>query len=219
MILAVVAAAEKGDYDTARRAFQQAGEAIRKLMGLRAKTARVIRDKKEIDIPIEEVAVGDIIIVRPGEKIPVDGTIVYGHSSVDESMVSGESIPVEKNIGDRVVGATINKTGSFRFRAEKIGSETFLAQIIKMVEEAQGSKAPIQELADKIAGVFVPAVMAIAIISAIAWILLGLGFLFALTIFISVLVIACPCALGLATPTAVMVGTGKGAENGILIII
>jgi Cu+-exporting ATPase len=195
----------------------RASEAIKKLMRLQAKTALVQRNGKEIIVPIEEVKTGDIIIVKPGQKIPVDGTVISGHSSIDESMVSGESIPVEKNLGDKVIGATINKTGSFKFCAEKIGSETFLAQIISLVEDAQASKAPIQALADKIASVFVPSVMAIAIISAIAWILIGQGFLFGLTIFISVLVIACPCALGLATPTAVMVGTGKGAELGILI--
>ncbi|MDD5147913.1 MAG: heavy metal translocating P-type ATPase [Candidatus ainarchaeum sp.] len=192
-------------------------EAIKKLIGLQAKTAFVERNGKEIEISVEEVKIGDIVIVKPGMKIPADGKIVQGLSSVDESMVSGESIPVEKEPGDIVIGSTINKTGSFKFRAEKIGSETFLAQIVRLVEEAQGSKAPVQALADKIAAVFVPGVMAIAVCSAVAWILLGQGFLFALTIFISVLVIACPCALGLATPTAVMVGTGKGAENGILI--
>lgn len=193
-------------------------EAIKKLMGLQAKTALVERNGKEIEIPIEEVLVGDIVIVKPGMKIPVDGKVISGHSSVDESMVTGESIPVEKNINDKVIGATINKTGSFKFKTEKIGEETALAQIIKFVENAQASKAPIQELGDKIAAVFVPAVMAIAIISGLLWFfVLGQSFLFGLSIFISVLIIACPCAIGLATPTAVMVGTGLGAEHGILI--
>ncbi len=191
--------------------------AIKKLLGLRAKTAIVERNGKEMEIPIEEVQIGDIVIVKPGQKIPVDGLVVEGHSSVDESMISGESIPVEKGKGDTVIGATINKTGSFKFKAEKIGAETMLAQIIKMVEDAQGSKAPVQRLADKISSVFVPTVMAIAIIAAIIWLVVGQPFLFALAIFITVLIIACPCALGLATPTAVMVGTGLGAENGILI--
>jgi len=193
-------------------------EAIKKLMGLQAKTAIVERSGKEILIPIEEVQIGDIVIVKPGQKIPVDGKLVSGHSSVNESMVTGESIPIEKNTGDTVIGSTINMTGSFKFKAEKIGSETMLAQIIRMVEEAQGSKAPIQEFADKISSVFVPIVMAIAIIAGLFWFFLGAqSFLFALTIFITVLIIACPCAMGLATPTAVMVGTGIGAENGILI--
>ena len=192
-------------------------EAIKKLMGLQPKTANVLRDDQEKEIPIEEVVVGDIVIVKPGQKIPVDGIVTEGHSSVDESMVTGESIPVEKSEGAQVVGATINKTGSFRFEAKKVGKDTVLAQIIKLVEEAQGSKAPIQELADKISAYFVPAVVVIGILAFIVWLLAGQGFLFALTIFIAVLVIACPCALGLATPTAVMVGTGIGAENGILI--
>ncbi|NQU17051.1 MAG: heavy metal translocating P-type ATPase [Candidatus Saganbacteria bacterium] len=192
-------------------------EAIKKLMGLQAKTAMVVRDSKEVEIKIEEVLVGDIIVVKPGGKVPVDGTVVDGHSSVDESMVSGESIPVEKRAGDQVIGSTINKTGAFKFKAEKIGKETFLARVIKLVEEAQGSKAPIEELADKISAVFVPAVFGIAVLAFIIWILAGQSFIFALTIFIAVLIIACPCALGLATPTAVMVGTGLGAEHGILI--
>jgi len=161
--------------------------------------------------------VGEIIIVKPGGKIPVDGTVIEGHSSVDESMVSGESIPVEKKAGDKVVGATINKTGSFKFKAEKIGKDTFLAQVVRLVEEAQGSKAPVEELADKISAIFVPAVVVIALLSFIIWLLAGQGFVFALTTFIAVLIIACPCALGLATPTAVMVGTGLAAEHGILI--
>lgn len=192
-------------------------EAIKKLMGLQAKTATVVRDGKEIKVPIEEVVAGDIIIVKPGEKIPVDGVIIEGHSSVDESMLTGESIPVEKSKGDEVIGATINKTGSFKFKATKVGKDTALAQIINLVEEAQGSKAPIQALADKISAYFVPVVIGIGLIAFTAWYLLGMGFVFSLTIFIAVLIIACPCALGLATPTAVMVGTGLAAENGILI--
>lgn len=192
-------------------------EAIKKLLGLQPKTAVVERKGVEVTIPISEVVVGDIVIVKPGQKIPVDGTLVSGHSSVDESMVTGESIPVEKTIGSKVIGATINKTGSFKFRAEKVGSDTMLAQIIKMVEDAQGSKAPIQALADQISAVFVPAVITIAIISGLIWFVFGgQGAIFALSIFIAVLIIACPCALGLATPTAVMVGTGKAAEHGIL---
>lgn len=192
-------------------------EAIKKLIGLQPKTATVVKGEEEIDIPIEEVEAGDIILVKPGEKIPVDGKVVEGHSSVDESMLTGESIPVEKNIGDNVVGASINKNGIIKFEATKVGKDTALAQIIKLVEEAQGSKAPIAKLADIIAGYFVPIVMAIAVISGLLWYITGSEPVFALTIFISVLVIACPCALGLATPTAIMVGTGKGAELGVLI--
>ncbi|TSC93823.1 MAG: Cu2+-exporting ATPase [Candidatus Berkelbacteria bacterium Athens1014_28] len=191
--------------------------AIKKLMGLQAKTARVIRDGKTLDIPIEEVIHNDTIIVRPGEKVPVDGVITKGSSALDESMVTGESIPVEKNPGDTVIGATINKTGSFEFRATKIGQETTLAQIIRLIEEAQGSKAPIQAFADKISSWFVPAVICLAILTFIVWLLLGAGITFSLMAFTAVIVIACPCALGLATPTAIMVGTGKGAEYGILI--
>ncbi|TDX51438.1 heavy metal translocating P-type ATPase [Orenia marismortui] len=192
-------------------------EAIKKLMDLQAKTATVIHDGEEMTIPIEEVEVGDIILVKPGEKIPVDGTIVEGHTAVDESMLTGESIPVEKKVGDKVIGAALNKNGTIKFKATKVGKDTALAQIIKLVEEAQGSKAPIAKMADIIAGYFVPVVIGIAVLSGIAWYLTGAGSVFALTIFISVLVIACPCALGLATPTAIMVGTGKGAENGVLI--
>jgi Cu+-exporting ATPase len=192
-------------------------DAIRKLIGLRPKTAVVLRDSKEIEVSLDEVVTGDIVIVKPGQKIPVDGVVVDGNSSVDESMVTGESIPVEKKAGDKVIGATINKTGSFKFKATKVGSETLLAQIIKIVEEAQGSKAPIQDLADIIAAYFVPVVVALAIISMIAWLLAGQTFVFALSIFITVLVISCPCALGLATPITVMVGAGMGAQNGILI--
>jgi len=192
-------------------------EALKKLIGLQAKTALIIKNDKEVEIPIEEVQVGDIIIVKPGGKIPVDGIIVEGHSSVDESMITGESIPVEKSKGDKIIGATINQTGMLKFKATKIGSDTVLAQIIKLVEEAQGSKAPIQKLVDQISAVFVPAVVLIAIISFSIWYSLGYGFLFSLTSFIAVLIIACPCALGLATPTAIMMGTGLGAQNGILI--
>jgi Cu+-exporting ATPase len=192
-------------------------EAIKKLIGLQAKTAVVERGGSEVEIKIEEVEIGDIVVVKPGGKVPVDGTLIEGRSSVDESMVSGESIPVEKNPGDKVIGATINKTGAFKFKAEKIGKDTFLAQVIRLVEEAQGSKAPVEEMADKISAIFVPAVLVIGLASFIIWLLLGQSFVFALTVFIAVLIIACPCALGLATPTAVMVGTGLGAEHGILI--
>lgn len=192
-------------------------EAIKKLMGLAPKIATVIYDGVEIEIPIDEVEVGDIIIVKPGEKIPVDGTVTEGYTSVDESMLTGESIPVEKTMGDKVTGGSINKNGSIRFRAEKVGKDTVLSQIIKLVEEAQSSKAPIAKMADIVSGYFVPIVIIIALISALVWYLNGESLVFAMTIFISVLVIACPCALGLATPTAIMVGTGKGAEYGILI--
>lgn len=192
-------------------------EAIKKLMNLTPKTATIIRNDKEKTIPIDEVEVGDIIIVKPGERFPVDGDIIDGITSVDESMLTGESIPVEKNTGDRVIGASINKSGFIKYKAKKVGKDTALAQIIKLVEEAQGSKAPIARLADIISGYFVPVVMVLAVISAIIWYAVGSSPSFALTIFISVLVIACPCALGLATPTAIMVGTGKGAEYGVLI--
>jgi len=195
----------------------QTSAAIKKLIGLKPKTAIVIKAGREEEINIEDVQVGDIVLVKPGGKIPVDGIITEGYSSVDESMVTGESIPVEKKIGDKVIGATINKTGSFKFKAEKVGKDTFLAQVIRLVEEAQGSKAPIEELADKISAYFVPAVVLIGLVSFSVWLLLGQSFIFALTAFIAVLIIACPCALGLATPTAVMVGTGMGAERGILI--
>ena len=192
------------------------GEAIKKLMGLQPKTARIIENGEEKEIKIEDLKVGNILIVRPGEKIPVDGEIIEGYSSVDESMLTGESIPIEKNIGDKVVGASINKTGTFKFKATKVGDDTALAQIIKLVEDAQGSKAPISHIADVVSSYFVPAVIAIALISGIAWFIAVHNFVFSLTVFVSVLVIACPCALGLATPTAIMVGTGKGAELGIL---
>jgi len=194
-------------------------DAIKKLMGLQPKTATVIRRGKEEKILIENVVVGDIIIIKPGEKIPVDGIVVYGSSSVDESMITGESMPVGKKIDDKVIGATINKNGMLKIKAAKVGKDTILAQIIKLVEEAQGSKAPIQRLADKVSGIFVPVVIGISILTFIVWYFFGPepAFTFALVNFVSVLIIACPCALGLATPTAIMVGTGKGAENGILI--
>ncbi len=192
-------------------------EAIKKLAGLQAKTAIVVRNGKEAEVSINDVRAGDIIIVKPGQKIPVDGIITDGDSSIDESMVTGESIPVDKKKGDAVIGATINKTGSFRFKATKVGKDTLLAQIIKFVEEAQGSKAPIQKLADQISSIFVPIVVAIAVIALVSWLMLGFGLNLALTAFVSVLIIACPCAMGLATPTAVMVATGMGAERGILI--
>ena len=201
------------------RAKGQTSEAIKKLIGLRPKTAKVKRDGKEMDIPVEDVLVGDVVIVRPGEKIPVDGILTDGKSSVDESMITGESMPVKKEKGDEVIGATINKTGSFQFRTTKVGKDTALAQIIKLVQDAQGSKAPIQRLADVIAGYFVPIVISIAIATFVIWFNFGPSpaLTFALLNFVAVMIIACPCALGLATPTAVMVGTGKGAENGVLI--
>ncbi|HUK85698.1 MAG TPA: heavy metal translocating P-type ATPase [Candidatus Acidoferrum sp.] len=193
-------------------------EAIRKIMGLQAKTARVIRNSEEQEIPIEDVQVGEIIVVRPGEKIPVDGTVTEGYSAVDEKVITGESIPVEKRISDQVIGATINKTGMLKFKATKVGKDTVLAQIISMVEDALTSKAPIQRLADIASGYFVPAIIITATLSALIWyFIVGASFIFSLTVFIAVLIVACPCALGLATPTAIMVGVGKGAENGILI--
>ncbi|MBM7570563.1 heavy metal translocating P-type ATPase [Aquibacillus albus] len=198
------------------RAKGQTSEAIKKLIGLQAKTARVIRDGDEKDVPIEDVVVDDVIFVRAGEKIPVDGEIIEGSSSIDESMLTGESLPVSKEVGDSVIGATVNKHGSFTFKATKVGKDTALAQIIKLVEEAQGSKAPIQKLADKISGIFVPIVIGIAMVTFIITYFIA-GFTPALISAVAVLVIACPCALGLATPTAVMVGTGKGAESGVLI--
>ncbi len=201
------------------RAKAGTSEAIKKLIGLQAKTARVIRDGKEIDLPINEVEIDDIIRVRPGEKIPVDGVIEDGESSIDESMVTGESIPSDKAKGDTVIGATMNKTGSFTFKATKVGSDTMLAQIIKLVQEAQGSKAPIQRLADIVSSYFVPVVLMLAIATFVAWYDVGPtpALTFALLNTVAVLIIACPCAMGLATPTAIMVGTGKGAEHGILI--
>ena len=201
------------------RAKGRASGAIAKLLGLKAKVAHVIRDGKEADVPLDEVEVGDLLAVRPGETIPVDGEIVEGSSAVDEAMLSGESMPVDKNVGDRVVGSTIILTGSFRFRANRVGKDTVLAQIVRLVEEAQGAKAPIQRLADRVASVFVPVVISIAVATFIVWILAGPppALTYALLNFVAVLIIACPCALGLATPTAIMVGTGKGAELGILI--
>jgi Cu+-exporting ATPase len=199
------------------RAKGQTSAAIRKLIGLQAKTARVIREGQTVDIPIAQVLVGDVILVRPGEKIPVDGEIVAGTSTIDEAMVTGESVPVSKQVGDEVIGATLNKTGSFQFRATRVGKDTFLAQIVKLVQQAQGSKAPIQRFADRVTGWFVPAVIAIAILTFIVWFNLMGNVTMALITTVGVLIIACPCALGLATPTSIMVGTGKGAENGILI--
>ena len=199
------------------RAKGRTSDAIKKLIDLSPKTALVERIGIEMEIPIEDVVKGDVIIVKPGQSIPVDGVIVFGNSSIDESMLTGESMPVEKKVGDKVVGASINKSGFFKFEAQKVGDDTTLAQIIKLVEEASSSKAPISKMADKISGIFVPIVIAIAVLSTIVWLILGADFEFALSIGIAVLVISCPCALGLATPTAIMVGTGKGAENGILI--
>jgi Cu+-exporting ATPase len=195
------------------------GEAIRKLIGLQAKAARVVRNGQEVDIPIEQVQVGDIVVVRPGEKVPVDGEIIEGHSTLDQSLVTGESLPVTKGEGDTIIGATINQTGAFRFKATKVGKDTMLSQIIQLVEQAQGSKAPIQRLADLIASRFVPIVIFIAIGTFVVWFNFGPtpAFTFALINSVAVLIIACPCALGLATPLSVMVGTGKGAQNGILI--
>ncbi|SLM13388.1 copper transporter [uncultured spirochete] len=192
-------------------------ESIKKLMGLQPKTATIIRNGIEVEIPIDEVEVGDIIRVRPGEKIPVDGVIVTGRTAIDESMLTGESMPVEKEVGDKVIGASINKNGSITFRATKVGADTVLSHIIKLVEDAQSSKAPIAKMADIVSGYFVPVVFAIAVIAAVVWLLLGHTLVFALTVFVAVLTIACPCALGLATPTAIMVGTGKGAEHSVLI--
>ena len=196
---------------------EKTSAAIKKLMGLAPKTATVVRGEQELVIPIEEVKVGEVLLVKPGEKIPVDGEIVEGRTSVDEAMLTGESIPVEKSVGSKVTGASINLNGSIKFKATKVGKDTVLAQIIKLVEEAQGSKAPIAKMADIIAGYFVPVVILIAVLAGLAWYLSGMSLTFALTILITVLVIACPCALGLATPTAIMVGTGKGAEYGVLI--
>ncbi|MCC3429313.1 MAG: copper-translocating P-type ATPase [Microcoleus sp. PH2017_40_RAT_O_B] len=199
------------------RAKGETSEAIRKLMGLQAKTARIVRNGEELEVPIAQVAIGDIVQVRPGEQIPVDGEVIEGASTVDEAMVTGESLAVKKQLGDEVIGATINKTGSFRFRATRVGKDTFLAQIVKMVQDAQASKAPIQKLADQVTGWFVPVVIAIALATFIIWFNAMGNFTLATVTMVEVLIIACPCALGLATPTAVMVGTGKGAENGILI--
>ncbi|MCY7282374.1 MAG: heavy metal translocating P-type ATPase, partial [Cyanobacteria bacterium CAN_BIN43] len=199
------------------RARGQTSEAIRKLMGLQAKTARIVRNGQEMEVAIAEVQLNDVILVRPGEKIPVDGEVVEGSSTVDEAMVTGESVAAKKQPGDEVIGATINKTGSFKFRATRVGKDTFLAQIVKLVQQAQGSKAPIQKLADQVTGWFVPAVIAVAIATFIIWYNVMGNVTLALTTTVGVLIIACPCALGLATPTSILVGTGKGAENGILI--
>ena len=199
------------------RARGQTSEAIRKLIGLQARDARVIRDGREIDLPIAEVRINDVILVRPGEKIPVDGEVIAGASTVDEAMVTGESLPVKKQPGDEVIGATINGAGAFQFRVTRVGNDTFLAQIVKLVQQAQGSKAPIQRLADRVTGWFVPAVIAVAIATFIIWFNFTGNLTLATMTTVGVLIIACPCALGLATPTSVMVGTGKGAENGILI--
>ena len=192
-------------------------QAIKALMGLAPKNATIIRNGKEIIVPLDEVVVDDIILVKPGEKLPVDGEVIEGSTSIDESMLTGESIPVEKTVGSTVIGASINKTGFIKYKATKVGKDTALAQIVKLVEEAQGTKAPIAKLADVISSYFVPIVIGLAIFAAVAWLIAGESTVFSLTIFIAVLVIACPCALGLATPTAIMVGTGKGAENGVLI--
>ena len=199
------------------RAKGQTSEAIRKLIGLQAKTARLIRKGKEVDVPLQEVQVGDVVLVRPGEKIPVDGEVLDGSSTIDESMVTGESIPVKKQAGDEVIGATINKSGSFKFRASRVGKDTVLAQIVQLVQQAQGAKAPIQRLADRVTGWFVPVVIAIAIATFVIWFSLTGNLTLAMITTVEVLIIACPCALGLATPTSVMVGTGIGAQNGILI--
>lgn len=213
----IIALIMLGKYFEARSK-AKTSKAIKSLMDLQAKTAIIEINGKEKEIPIENVEIGDIILVKPGQKIPVDGTVIFGNTSVDESMLTGESIPIEKNIGDFVTGASINKNGFIKFKAEKIGKDTMLSQIIKLVEDAQNKKAPIANLADVVSGYFVPAVMFISLVSALLWFFIGrAGFEFSLTIFVSVLVIACPCALGLATPTAIMVGTGVGAENGILI--
>ncbi|HKM33031.1 MAG TPA: heavy metal translocating P-type ATPase, partial [Oscillospiraceae bacterium] len=196
---------------------EKTSEAIKKLMGLAPKTATVIENGKEVELPIDEVEIGDVLLVKPGEKIPVDGTVLEGYTAIDEAMLTGESMPVDKKAGDPVYAASINKNGSIRFKANKVGGDTALAQIIKLVEESQGSKAPIAKLADIVSGYFVPIVVGIALFAFIAWLIAGETLGFTLTVFVSVLVIACPCALGLATPTAIMVGTGKGAEHGILI--
>lgn len=223
VVIVVIGFITLGKYLEARSK-QRTGEAIEKLLELQAKTALVIRDGREVEISINEVVIGDVIIVKPGMKIPVDGKIIKGETSIDESMITGESIPIDKKIGDVVIGATINKQGSFQFEATKVGGETMLAQIIKMVENAQGSKAPIQAMADRISGIFVPVVLIIAFLSLLSWLFIGIPILgqstaisYGILSFVGILVIACPCALGLATPTAIIVGVGKGALHGILI--
>ncbi|MEJ2210797.1 MAG: heavy metal translocating P-type ATPase, partial [Anaerolineae bacterium] len=199
------------------RAKGRTSEAIKKLMGLRPKTARVVRDGVETDVPVESVALGDVVVVRPGERMPVDGVVIEGHSAVDESMLTGESLPVDKKPGQEVIGGTINREGLLKFEATRVGAQTALAQIIRLVEEAQGSKAPIQRLADRVSGIFVPVIILTATVTFLAWLLIGgAGFTQSMIFMVAVLVIACPCAMGLATPTAIMVGTGKGAEQGIL---
>lgn len=215
-VIGIIAFVTLGKY-LESRSKAKTGETIKKLLGLQAKTATVSRNGKEIEVPLSQVVIGDLIIIKPGMKIPVDGIITQGSTSIDESMISGESMPVDKKVGDKVFGATINKQGSFLFKANKIGDKTLLSQIIKIVEEAQGSKAPIQSLADKISGIFVPIVLVIALLSFIIWFFVGQNLTFAILSLVGVLVIACPCALGLATPTAITVGVGRGAENGILI--
>ena len=199
------------------RAKGQMSQAVESLLNLAAKTARIVHDDQEEEVAIEEVVPGDVIRVKPGEKMPVDGRIIAGRTSVDESMLTGESLPVEKGLEDEVIGATLNQNGTIDYRATKVGDDTTLAQIIDLVDQAQASKAPIAQTADKVTQYFVPAVIGLALLSSLAWLVFGQSFLFALTIAISVLVIACPCALGLATPTAIMVATGKGAQHGVLI--
>lgn len=199
------------------RAKENTSEAINKLINLTPKTALVLRNNQEIEIPVDELVLKDIVIVKPGNIVPTDGVIIFGNSSIDESMLTGESLPVSKKVGDKVIGASINKSGSFKFEVTKLGEDTVLSQIIKLIEEASSSKAPISKLADKISAIFVPTVIVISILATVTWLFLGYSFEFALSIGIAILVISCPCALGLATPTAIMVGTGKGAQNGILI--
>ncbi|WP_313956717.1 heavy metal translocating P-type ATPase [Aliarcobacter butzleri] len=199
------------------RAKENTSEAINKLIKLTPKTALVLRNNQEIEIPVDELILKDIVIVKPGNIVPTDGVIIFGNSSIDESMLTGESLPVSKKVGDKVIGASINKSGSFKFEVTKLGEDTVLSQIIKLIEEASSSKAPISKLADKISAIFVPTVIVISILATVTWLFLGYSFEFALSIGIAILVISCPCALGLATPTAIMVGTGKGAQNGILI--
>ncbi|MFY4819549.1 heavy metal translocating P-type ATPase, partial [Aliarcobacter butzleri] len=199
------------------RAKENTSEAINKLINLTPKTALVLRNNQEIEIPVDELVLKDIVIVKPGNIVPTDGVIIFGNSSIDESMLTGESLPVFKKVGDKIIGASINKSGSFKFEVTKLGEDTVLSQIIKLIEEASSSKAPISKLADRISAIFVPTVIVISILATVTWLFLGYSFEFALSIGIAILVISCPCALGLATPTAIMVGTGKGAQNGILI--